>query len=213
MNKESIEHSIRQIKKSLKILRIKANFHQINLWIKHLLLLQKWNQAYNLTSITHFKAMLIKHLFDSLSIAPFIKGKLIIDLGTGAGFPGIPLSILMPNKKYILIESVTKKVNFLCHVKRTLKLNNIKIINTRIQDYNIKIQYDHIICRAFSSVKNIYNLSQHYLKKNGSFLIMKGTDIEKNQLYFLSPDQYKFIKLDVPNLSSERHLVIISTPK
>ena len=203
-----MDNYVSQVSTALETLNIKASSDQIDLWLEHLTLLQKWNKAYNMTAITAFDEMLVKHLFDSLTIAPFITGHSIIDVGTGGGFPGIPLAILMPEKRYILIDSVAKKTRFLNHVKKALQLKNVIPIHDRIQAYHPAEKFDHIVSRAFSSVQDFYNLCQHYLKKNASLLAMKGAEIEKHQLEHL-PIDYQIIKLQVPLLAAKRHLIVI----
>ena len=210
MTQSILDKHFSQVSKALKMLEIQASSNQVELFLKHLLLLQKWNKAYNMTAITAIDEMLTKHLFDSLAIAPFITGESIIDVGTGAGFPGIPLAILRPDKNYVLIDSVAKKIRFLNYVKGELKLDNITPIHMRIQDYQAKIKFDHVLSRAFSSVQNFYKLCQPLVRKNGSLLAMKGADTEVDQLQSL-PIDYGIIQLRVPFLAAKRHLVVMNS--
>jgi 16S rRNA (guanine527-N7)-methyltransferase len=176
----------------------------------YLFLLKKWNRVYNLTSITTAKAMVIRHILDSVSISPFLVGKRIIDVGTGAGLPGIPLAILNPKRKFVLLDSNNKKARFLRQAKMELQLNNVEIVHSRIEEYKNMRRFDCIISRAFSSLNEFFKSSEHLLLPRGCYLAMKG-------VYPLSElkavEQHKYIvnvveKLEVPDLTAERHVAI-----
>ncbi|KZZ33165.1 hypothetical protein A3755_08355, partial [Oleiphilus sp. HI0085] len=137
---------------------ITLNEEQNGLLLDYLELLIKWNKAYNLTAIRDPEEMLIKHLVDSLSIAPYIKGQDIADIGTGPGLPGIPMAILFPEKRFLLVDSNGKKTRFLTQSKITLSLANIEIVHGRVESVAQDKQFDQIMSRAFTALDNMVKL-------------------------------------------------------
>lgn len=179
--------------------------------VDYLELLQKWNKAYNLTAVRSIEEMVPKHLFDSLVIAPFIHGQRILDVGTGAGLPGIPLAITYPQKEFVLMDSNGKKTSFLIQAKQTLGLDNVQIVHSRVEAYSQTSGFDSIVSRAFASIIDMLKLTQHLLAPNGQFLAMKGVYPEQEILAI--PKEYTVLnchRLQVPGLEAERHLVCIS---
>lgn len=179
---------------------------------QYLFLLKKWNRAYNLTSITTTKAMVIRHILDSLSISPYLKGDHIIDVGTGAGLPGIPLSIVNPDREFFLLDSNNKKSRFLKQVKMDLDLDNVVIIHNRIEAYNPPIRFDTAVARAFSSLNEFLVLTKHLVcKDGGQFLAMKGvyplSEVDSLTDGFVV-DAVE--RLQIPDLEAERHVVKVS---
>lgn len=206
--KNKFDQFIPLICKGLDELNIRYNRILIDTWTSHLLLLEKWNKAYNITALTNKEDMISKHLFDSLSISSFIRGKNIVDIGSGGGFPGIPLAILFPNIHFTLIDSIGKKTTFLNHVKNTLKLENVDIIHTRVEDFYINKKFNQVISRAFGSIELLYQQSQHLID-NGEYIIMKGRKIEKIGSIDISVWNFKTIKIKVPFLDASRYIIIL----
>ena len=136
--------------------------------------IKKSNKLYNLTSIKDINDMLIKHILDSLSINEYILGNNILDIGSGAGLPGIPLALVHPNKDFLLMDSNNKKIIFLNHVKINLGIENIDLLHERIEDFDNKKAFDSIICRSYASLPTIYSNSIDHLNKNGVIIAMKG---------------------------------------
>jgi 16S rRNA (guanine527-N7)-methyltransferase len=141
--------------------------------------LLKWNQKINLTAIRTEKGIVLKHFLDSLSANPCLSdASTLLDIGSGAGFPGIPLKIVNPGLEVTLIDSVQKKVAFQRHIIRTLRLTGIEAIHGRVQDQEVtqrlKERFDVVISRAFSDLSTLLILSQPFLKKGGKVLAMKG---------------------------------------
>lgn len=188
---------------------------QYNKLNQYICLLLKWNKIYNLTSITKQDDILSKHILDSLSIIKYINNHNIIDIGSGAGLPGIIIAILKPEIKVNLLDSNNKKTTFLQQVKIELQLNNIEIITKRVQDYQPTELFEIIISRAFASITDFVKMTQHLLVKNGKILAMKGKVLETEIVEFNESNQHsKFkildiYKLEVPFLNEERHLVEI----
>lgn len=183
---------------------------QNELLIQYLELLIKWNKAYNLTAIRDPKEMFIKHIVDSLSIAPFISGKNILDVGTGPGLPGIPMAILFPEKKFSLLDSNGKKTRFLIQARLSLKLTNVEVFNVRVENLLVDELFDQIMSRAFTALDNMVNLCKHLLSTKGQFLAMKGL-IPESEISML-PKDYKITQitaLTVPGCADQRHLITI----
>ncbi|AWN72770.1 16S rRNA (guanine(527)-N(7))-methyltransferase RsmG [Legionella anisa] len=140
----------------------------------YLFLLNKWNLAYNLTAIRDLESMVSKHIFDSLAILPWLKGNHIIDVGTGAGLPGIPLALARPDLNFVLLDSNGKKTRFLAEVKRQLNIKNVEIVQFRVENYHPTQGFDTVLSRAFSSLEQMIQWTQHLIVDNGIWLAMKG---------------------------------------
>jgi len=143
-------------------------------FIAYLKLLHKWNQTYNLTAIRDPHQMVTHHVLDSLAIRPWIKGPRLLDVGTGAGLPGIPLAIAMPELEVVLLDSNGKKIRFLREVKRALDLPNLEIIQSRAESYRPDTGFDTVTSRALSSLENLVNWTHHLLSDHGIWVAMKG---------------------------------------
>lgn len=183
---------------------------QIDQLIQYVNMLNKWNKAYNLTSVRDPNEMLIKHIMDSLVISPYLQGENFIDVGTGPGLPGIPLAIINPDKQFDLVDSLGKRVRFLKQVKFELGISNIQPIQTRIEDYASK-QFDGIISRAFASLNDMLTWCQHLPNQHGLFYALKSQSCE-NELNSI-PTEFclqTIIPLTVPKLEAERKLIIIA---
>lgn len=185
---------------------------QLQQWQDYLVLLHKWNKTYKMTAITDFDDMLVKHLLDSLAVAPWITGTSIVDVGTGGGLPGIPLAILMPEKSFTLVDSIGKKIQFVRHAKQQLKLNNVEVLNVRIEALAPDQPFDIVISRAFSAVNDFYQLCHHLIDDNGKLLAMKGADIEEAQLKAI-PYEVTIDRVEVPFLAAQRHLISLTPTK
>ncbi|NOX42852.1 MAG: 16S rRNA (guanine(527)-N(7))-methyltransferase RsmG [Gammaproteobacteria bacterium] len=190
-------------------------------------LLIKWNRVYNLTSIKDRRQIIIRHLFDSFSLVAFIKQylcsglgntasgndvskKRIIDVGSGAGLPGLPLAIIFPQYEFVLLDSNTKKTRFIVQASSDLGLKNTTIESNRSQDFRTDLRFDCIISRALSSLSDIVAMTAHLCVKNGLFMIMKGT-FPTQELETLTDEVIvRFIEsVDVPGLDAERHIVCL----
>lgn len=198
----------RQLKQGLDQLNLTADDGQVAALISYLQLLQKWNRHFNLSAVDDINAMVSRHLLDSLSLNAYLHGSRIIDVGTGAGLPGIPLAIMNPAKNFILIDSNGKKTRFLFQVKIALQLENISIENTRIEHYQNQQQIDMVMCRAFSSLEIMVSKSQQLFGKETKLLAMKGRYPEQElQNLPAGFEVNRVIKLDIPGSKFQRHLV------
>jgi len=184
--------------------------HQLQQLVAYVQLLDKWNSAYNLTSVRDPKEMLVKHIMDSLVVAPFVQGNRIIDVGTGPGLPGVPLAIALPEKKFTLLDSLGKRIRFLNQVKMQLKLDNIEPVQSRVEDHDPQAGYDSVLSRAFASMTDMVNWCQHLPALSGQFLAMKGALVQEEIAAL--PNFVKVVgshPLSVPTLNAERYLVVL----
>jgi len=191
-------------------LNLAASERQIEQLLRYVSLLKKWNQAFNLTAIDDTLEMVTLHLLDSLAIAPFVdKNGRHIDVGTGAGLPGIPLAIWYPEAKFTLLDSNSKKTRFLTQACHELKLNNVQVVHARAEEYQPNTLFDSVLSRAFSSLPLMLKVTQHLCAKGGCFLAMKGI-LPENELAKLSSHySIRNQRLKLPFLSAERHLICI----
>jgi len=183
-----------------------------NILLNFCKLIQKSNKLYNLTSIIQTEEMLSKHILDSLSINYLIKGKNVLDIGSGAGLPGIPLAVINPDINFLLLDSNNKKIIFLNHVKINLNIKNIDLVHARIEDFNNDVRFDTVICRSYATLSKIYLNSKKHLKNRGIIIAMKGKEPyqELKELREISKDICVDVKsLNVPGLVAERHAIII----
>ncbi|MGL5742292.1 MAG: 16S rRNA (guanine(527)-N(7))-methyltransferase RsmG [Legionella sp.] len=173
----------------------------------YLFLLHKWNIAYNLTAVRDLESMVSKHLLDSLAILPWLKGDRIIDVGTGPGLPGLPLAIAKPELNFVLLDANGKKTRFLNEVKRQLNLKNVEIVQFRVENYLPAQGFDTVLSRAFSSLTQMIQWTQHLIANGGILLAMKGRypDAELNEIkQNCTVEQYT-----VAGVDGERCCVII----
>lgn len=176
--------------------------------LKYLELLQKWNKIYNLTAIRDPKEMYVKHLLDSLSVAPHIDSHRLIDVGTGGGLPGIPLAILFPDRQIDLLDSNSKKTRFLIQAKAELDLNNIKVIHHRVEDYLPEPLYQGVVSRAFASLDDMLNWTAHLLEPDGVWWSMKSQKTQEEVAELPSfAKMLQVFDLQVPGLDADRTLI------
>jgi 16S rRNA (guanine527-N7)-methyltransferase len=144
----------------------------------YLATLKKWNRVYNLTAIDEDSEIIVKHFLDSLSVNRYIQNSgRILDVGTGAGFPGLILALFNPEKSFVLVDGVSKKISFLQEMIGKLNLKNVIAVHTKVEQYNEAEQFDIIISRAFADIKKMTKLTSHLIKNGGKFIAMKGPDV------------------------------------
>ena len=178
----------------------------------YLALLDRWNRAYNLTAIRDPREMVAKHVLDSLAMQPFVRElDTLADLGTGAGFPGIPLALALPDLRVTLVESNGKKARFLREAVRTLQLDNARVAESRIEALDEPAAYDAITARALATLPLILQLGGHLLKPGGQLLAMKGARPDDEIAALPSGWHLQSVHaLTVPGLAAERHLVVVA---
>lgn len=160
--------------------------NQIDQLIAYADLLEKWNRSYNLTAIRDRREIFSRHLIESLSIASFVTGRRRLDVGTGAGLPGVPLAILEPSVTYVLLDSNGKKTRFLTEVKRSLGLSNIEVQTARVEKWHPDAPFDAIVTRAFADLATTCQRIGHVLAHQGMLFAMKTE--RANQEMFVIPD-------------------------
>jgi 16S rRNA (guanine527-N7)-methyltransferase len=172
--------------------------------------LDDWNQRMNLTAIRERGAQVTKHLLDSLSVQPFLHGERVLDVGTGAGFPGLPLAIVNPQRHFTLLDSTAKKLKFIEHAVALLELPNVQTVHTRAENFRPPERFDIVVSRAVGPVEQFVKWAGHLCVGGGRLLAMKGRD-PATELAKL-PSGWKVAaihRLNVPTLDEERHLVEI----
>ncbi len=170
--------------------------------------LMNWNRVYNLTSVRKPTDIVTRHILDSLSILEHLRGDRILDVGTGAGLPGIPLAIACPEREFVLLDSSSKKLRFVQQTLGILKLDNVTLANARVDEYQPENLFDTIVCRAFSDLPDFYRNTSRLCNSGGCILAMKGvypmTEVESLDDKSVISD---VVALKVPGLDAERHLV------
>lgn len=193
---------------------ISLSDHQKNQLVAYVDMLHKWNKAYNLTSVRDPNEMLVRHILDSVVVAPYLEGTRFIDVGTGPGLPGIPLSIVRPEAQFTLLDSLGKRVRFLRQVQHELKLDNVQPVQSRVEDFPAEPPFDGVISRAFASLTDMVQWCHHLPGEKGRFYALKG-QLPDDEISHL-PVEFSVesvIKLRIPELEGERHLVLLTHNK
>jgi 16S rRNA (guanine527-N7)-methyltransferase len=180
--------------------------------LQYLALLQKWNRVYNLTAVRETQRMVSEHLLDCLAVTPYIGEKRILDVGSGAGLPGIPLALALPEARVTVLDSSQKKAAFLQQVMTELKLGNVVVACERVENWKPAARFDVVISRALSDLGEFVSLAGRHLATGGRLVAMKGVHPydEIGQL----PQTWQarqVIPLAVPGLRAQRHLVLMQS--
>ena len=173
-------------------------------------LLQRWNQAYNLTAVRDPGEMLSKHLLDSLAVLPYVRRGPVQDVGAGAGLPGIPLAIALPDTRFVLLDSNGKKTRFMVQAKAALKLHNVEVVQARVEGYRPPVPFATVLSRAFASLGEFVRLAAGGCTPGGRLLAMKGANPDEELADI--PAGFRVLgvyPLQVPGLNAERCLVEI----
>ena len=183
--------------------------------IQYLQELVQWNQTYNLTAIREPVEMVTKHLLDSLAVLPHLHGQQVIDVGSGAGLPGIPLALADPSRHYLLLDSNGKKAAFMRHAVRVLGLKQVEIVQARVEEFAAgRGRYDSVLSRAFASLAEMIEVAGPLCATHGKLLAMKGQfpqdEIEELRHASGGFETEAVLPLQVPGLAAERHLVLFS---
>jgi 16S rRNA (guanine527-N7)-methyltransferase len=174
----------------------------------YLVLLLRWNRAYNLTALTDPRQVVTRHLLDSLAVLPWIHGSRIADIGSGAGLPGIPLAIARPDWQIVLVDAVGKKTRFQRQAVLELGLAGVEAVHARVENYRPAEPFDTVISRAFAATREFVALAGHLVGPGGRLLAMKGRDPADELGDLPAPWRVEAVHaLTVPGLSAARHLV------
>ena len=182
-----------------------AQQHQLITFVE---LLNKRSRVYNLTAIRKKRQMVSRHLLDSLVTLPYIKGLRVLDVGSGAGLPGIPLAIACPDLEFVLLDSSSKKTRFMIQAIGELSLSNVRVEHSRVEDFQPDTLFDTVITRAFADTEKFLNLAGRMCIKDGQFLLMQGENASVKL-----PEDFELkekIEVVVPDSSSKRYLTIIT---
>ena len=171
-------------------------------------MLNKWNKAYNLTSIRDPQQMLIRHIMDSLTVSEHLVGECFIDVGTGPGLPGIPLAIINPDKSFVLLDSLGKRIRFQKQVQHELCINNISSVESRVESFEPEIKFDGVLSRAFASIQDMLHWCHHLPSETGCYYALKGQLADDEMANIPAGFEVTdVIKLKVPRLDEQRHLL------
>ena len=188
------------------LMNIPLSDKQIQQLLHYLSLILKWNKIYNLSAIHDPIESVKKHLLDSLSIIHFIQPGLLLDVGSGAGLPGIVIAIMKPETEVFVLDSVGKKCRFMQVVKSELALENLIVVNSRVESFKPKESFSQIASRAFAEVSKTIQLTKHLLEENGRYLLMKGSNVDEEDIDNLN---VKVHSMTVPFVSDKRSLLEI----
>ncbi len=178
-------------------------------WLDYLDLMAKWNKTFNLTAIHELERMLTHHLLDSLAVAPHVGAGPLLDVGSGAGLPGIPLAILRPELKVTLLDASQKKCGFMQQAAIELKLPNVTVVHARVEEFRPRDGFAQVVSRAFSELSEFVRLTRHLVAEGGEWLAMKGLYPNEEIAQLTGARVTRDIPLHVPGLNADRHLIVL----
>ncbi len=178
--------------------------------LDYVALLARWNRAYNLTAVRKPGQMVVRHLLDSLAVLPYLHGERVLDVGSGAGLPGIPLALASPRRHFTLLDSNGKKARFLVQAVAELRLDNADVVQCRVAGFHPDEAYSSIVSRAFSGMAELIAQAAHLLAPDGRFLFMKGVYPEAEVAALPTGWVLEAVhRLAIPGLDAERHLLVV----
>lgn len=204
-----VDHA-RQLSRGAEQMGIALSEHQAEQLLAYMALLNKWNKAYNLTAVRDPNEMVSRHLLDSLSVLPHVEQGRWLDVGSGGGMPGVILAIMLPDSDFTLLDSNGKKTRFLTQVRLELGLDNMQVVNSRVEAFSPDRPFDGIVSRAFSSLADFTELTRHLSTPQTRWLAMKGL-YPQDELQALA-DDFRVrcsIELSVPGSEASRHLLVL----
>ncbi len=204
-----IEKARYQLESGLDELQLSLSNSVLEKSLEHVKLLLQWNRTFNLTAIRTMDDIISKHLLDSFAIAEYVKGQYAADFGSGAGFPGIPVALAKPKLKMVLVDSSSKKAQFLLHVVASLNIKNVVVLQGRIQNIIVRNKFDTITARALGSLDAIAALSFPHLATEGRILAMKGPDVNREIGVMKTQCKVSVYPICVPGLDMVRNLAML----
>lgn len=191
-------------------LALPATPEQSNQLLRFLALLQKWNSAFNLTAVENPDDMVVRHILDSLSCRPFLHGDFVLDVGTGAGLPGIPLAVTDGARRFTLLDSSGKKIRFLRQVLMDIPLGNVELMQSRVEDYRPATLFPTVVCRALSTLGDFAGSCGRLVAPGGRLVALKGREPRAELADLPPPWQPSDVAaVRVPFLDAERHIVVL----
>ncbi len=181
-----------------------------SLLLRYLDLLQTWNRVFNLTTITDPQGMVYLHLMDSLLVSPYVQGQRCLDVGSGAGLPGLPLAIVNPQQQWVLLDKSSKKTRFLTQVVAELQLPNVEVCHARCEDFHPPLCFDSILSRAFGTISLFAQTTKHLLCPTGVLIAMKGKYPQTELAELTSSFSVSVQRVDIKGIDVERHIVLLT---
>ena len=203
-----MDHLERILSDGLEAMNIAYSTKQLNCLLEFLGLLQKWNRVYNLTSIDSPVERVRMHLLDSLAVLPYLQGISVLDVGTGAGLPGLPLALFSPDREFTLLDSNAKKTRFVRQAAIELGLANVNVVHERIELFRTSNGFDSILARAFANLPELTGQTIRLLNPGGVILAQKGK-LPQDELILLENAVVEVFSLEIPGIDAERHLIAI----
>jgi 16S rRNA (guanine527-N7)-methyltransferase len=183
---------------------------QASALLRFLSLLQKWNRAFNLTALTDPDDMVVRHILDSAAARPFLAGETVLDVGTGAGLPGIPLALIDPGRQFTLLDASGKKIRFLRQVLLEIALPNVRLVQARVDAYRPEAPFGTVICRAFSTLADFARAGGRLAGPGGRLVALKGRRPDAELKGLPAPwAAREMARVQVPFLDAERHIVVL----
>ena len=200
-----------ELRQGLEKMQIEASDEQQTKLIAFINLLEKWNKAYNLTAVRKKQDMLPLHILDSLSLVPYLQdSQHILDVGSGAGLPGIPLAVLEPQRQFVLLDSNGKKTRFIRQAIIELKLENVSVEHTRLENYTPTEKFDCITTRAFATIAETIDMLEHFLTSDAKILFMKSNTAEEETQNLAEDYKKEIFTLSVPGITAPRTVAVVS---
>jgi 16S rRNA (guanine527-N7)-methyltransferase len=205
MNSTPLQHDIEQGCQTLQLELSGASLHKLAAFIQ---VLDKWNRVYNLTAVREPRAMVERHILDSLAVLPFLSQGTLLDVGTGAGLPGLPIAIARPELRLTLLDSSAKKLRFVRQAVSELGLENVQVVQVRLEEYRPAQSFDMVISRAVAKLDELYRRTAHLVRPGGRILFMKGSlPVQEIEELEAGGDILHVERLKIPGSKSERHLL------
>jgi 16S rRNA (guanine527-N7)-methyltransferase len=200
-----LQHDIEQGCQALQLELSGASLHKLAAFIQ---LLDKWNRVYNLTAVREPRAMVERHILDSLAVLPFLSQGTLLDAGTGAGLPGLPIAIARPGLRLTLLDSSAKKLRFVRQAVSELGLDNVQVMQVRLEEYRPAQSFDMVISRAVAKLDELYRRTAHLVRPGGRILFMKGSlPVQEIEEMEAGGDILHVQRLKIPGSKAERHLL------